>query len=212
MKLKKKVKRTLTITIILILLIICGIVGYKYYKDNSGTATGKKEVKVISKIDKYGYNLKENKSATYKKMFEELKTILDKEELDEEAYVKKISEMFIYDFYSLKDKAAKNDVGGVDFVYKDILDNFILNAENTYYKYVESNIYNNRNQNLPEVGEITISQVEKKEFKYGNQVDQNAYYVSTSWVYTSDDFSKYQKDAKLVFIHENNKLSLVELD
>ena len=188
MKLKKKVKRTLTITIILILLIICGIVGYKYYKDNSGTATGKKEVKVISKIDKYGYNLKENKSATYKKMFEELKTILDKEELDEEAYVKKISEMFIYDFYSLKDKAAKNDVGGVDFVYKDILDNFILNAENTYYKYVESNIYNNRNQNLPEVGEITISQVEKKEFKYGNQVDQNAYYVSTSWVYTSDDF------------------------
>lgn len=211
MKLKKKVKRNLTIIIVVILLIICGIAGYKFYK-GLNKEDKKEEVKVISKIDKYGYNLKENKTKKYKTMFEELKKILDEDEVDEEAYVKKISEMFIYDFYSLDDKSAKTDVGGIDFVYKDVLDNFLLNAQDTYYKYLESNIYNNRTQKLPVVDEITISDIEKKEFKYGDKTDANAYALKATWTYTSEDFSKYQNEATLIFIHDDIKLSLVELD
>lgn len=40
--------------------------------------------------------------------------------------------MFIVDFYSLSDKTAKTDVGGVDIVQPDILNNFLENAENTF--------------------------------------------------------------------------------
>ena len=89
--------------------------------------------------------------------FKELIKVLNEEEINEEAYVSKLSEMFIVDFYSLADKSAKTDVGGVDIVHPDILGNFLENAENTYYKYVESNIYNNRNQKLPEVETVKES-------------------------------------------------------
>ena len=185
-------------------------VGYYWYK-NYSPKEEVKEIKVINKIDKYGYNLKENKPTKYKKLFEELKEILNEDIIDEEKYVSKISEMFIDDFYSLNDKTAKTDIGGIEFVYSDILDNFLQNAQNTYYKYIESNIYNNRKQSLPVVSNITIESIEKEAFAYGDKTDENAYVVKANWSYTDDQFSSYQKEAKLVFIHDGDKLSLVEL-
>ena len=207
MKLKKKVRRTLIIILLLIILGIVGFLAYKYYSPKKEI----KEVKIINQIDKYGYSLKENKPSQYKKLFEELKEILNEEQLDEEKYVKKITEMFINDFYSLNDKTAKTDVGGVDFVYSEITDNFLENAQNTYYKYIESNIYNNRKQTLPIVDEVTITNVEKTNFTYGDKNDENTYVVSATWTYTDTKFASYQKAAKLVFIHDGEKLSLVEL-
>ena len=123
MKLKKKVKKILLV----IILIGVAIGGYYIYK-NINKKEEIKEIKVINKIDKYGYQLKENKPSKYKSLFEELKEILNEENVNEEDYVKKISEMFIYDFYSLKDKTAKTDIGGIDFVYPEILENFLQNA------------------------------------------------------------------------------------
>ena len=208
MRLKKKVKKTIIGIIIVALLIVGGFFTYKYLNSKEDNA----KVKVVDKIPKYGYRLKENKSEKYKKMFNELKDILTKEDVDEEKYVKKISEMFIYDFYSLNDKKAKTDIGGVDFIYKDVLENFLLNAQDTYYKYVESNIYNNRKQKLPTVGEIEIKDVTQKAFAYGDKTDEKAYYVEMKWDYTDDEFSDYQTEATLVFIHDGIKLCLVELD
>ena len=206
MKLKKKVKRLL----LLIIIVGLGLGGYYVYK-NLGKKEEVKEIKVINKIDKYGYQLKENKPSKYKNLFEELKEILNEENVNEENYVKKISEMFIYDFYSLSDKTAKTDIGGTDFVYNEILDNFLQNAQDTYYKYVESNVYNNRKQSLPTVSNITIDKVENTKFEYNNKYDDKAYEVDISWDYTDNQFSSYQKKATLVFIHDGEKLSLVEL-
>jgi len=206
MKLKKKVKKILLV----IILIGVAIGGYYIYK-NINKKEEIKEIKVINKIDKYGYQLKENKPSKYKSLFEELKEILNEENVNEEDYVKKISEMFIYDFYSLSDKTAKTDVGGTDFVYKDILENFLQNAQDTYYKYVESNVYNNRKQSLPTVSNIVIEKVENTKFEYNNKFDEKAYIIDISWDYTDNQFSSYQKKATLVFIHDDIKLSLVEL-
>jgi tRNA pseudouridine55 synthase len=41
--------------------------------------------------------------------------------------------------------------------------------------------------------------------------DDKAYIVTASWDYTDQEFSKYQKEAKLIFIHDGEKLCLVEL-
>ena len=209
MKLKKGVKKKLLIALILIVIVVVGVVVVINLPKKETEKV--EEVKVVNEVEKYGYQLKETKSKKYKKMFDELKDILSEETLDEQKYVSKITEMFIYDFYTLDDKSAKTDVGGVDFVYKDALSNFLVNAQDTYYKYVESDIYNNRNQQLPEVDTITINAISNETFAYGTKNDDNAYIINVSWTYTSEDFSSYQNNAKLVFIHDENKLCLVEL-
>lgn len=206
MKLKKKAKKILIIILTLLVILVIGVCVFKFLiKDKV------EEVKVLHTIKEYGYTLKDNKSKRYKEMFYELKDILSKKKVDEEKYVSKISEMFIYDFYTLSNKTAKTDVGGVDFIYKDILENFLQNAENTYYKYVESNIYNNRQQELPTVDEITIDNIETKTYSYNDTTDDTAYEVKVSWTYTDEKYNSYQKEATLIFVHDGIKLCLVEL-
>ncbi len=170
-----------------------------------------KEAKVLNTIKEYNYVLKDNKSKKYQASFKELSKILSEKEVNEESYASKLAEMFIIDFYSLVDKSSKTDVGGVDLVYPDILQNFLQNAENTFYKYVESDIYNNRNQKLPEVKEVTITSTEKIPFTYGTTTDEAAYEVKVSWTYAEEGFNDYQNSATLIFVHQDKKLYLVEL-
>lgn len=204
MKLKKRTRRTL----ILLLIIILAVAGYFIYDKYFTTEV--KKVVTIDSIPAYGYKLKDNKPEKYKKMFKQLKEILDEKPVDKEKYAKKITEMFIFDFYSLKDKSLKTDVGGVDFVHPDILTNFLENAENTYYKYVESDLYGKRKQDLPTVDEVTINKIEKTEYKYNNEVDSEAYKVNVKWTYTSSKYDDYQDEADLVIVHKDKKLYIVE--
>ena len=207
MKLKKNIKRLIIILIIIIALAAGIFVVSKLMPKKEVI----KEAKVLNTIDDYGYILKDNKSKNYQTLFKELIKILEKEEVDEQLYTSKLSEMFIVDFYSLADKSAKTDVGGVDIVHPDVLSNFLTNAENTFYKYVESNIYNNREQSLPEVGTVTVETVEKTPYTYNNVTDENAYSVKVNWTYTEEEFSTYQNQATLTFVHQDKKLYLVEL-
>jgi len=207
MKLKKSVKRFLIILGI-ILVIATGVVTYFLVTKENNV----EEVKVLKEIKGYGYTLKDNKSASYKKLFAELEEILGKSKVDEEKYVETISKMFILDFYSLDEKAAKTDVGGVDFLYQDTLDNFLDNATDTLYKYVESNIYKQRKQDLPTVSEVKIESIENEEFDYLEKTDDNAFVVKASWTYKDEKkASGYQDTATLVFIHNGKRLDLVEL-
>ena len=205
MKKKKKVK----IILVILLIILLVIVGYFCYQDYTKKETIPAAT-VVNEIPEYGYVLKSNKSEAYKKMFQELQNILDQDPVDEEAYVKKISEMFLLDFFSLNDKVANTDVGGTDFVHSEALDNFLEKAENTIYKYVENNLYNKRKQQLPEVNEVTIDSVETTSYAVGDVTDDNAYQVTATWTYKKD--LGYQTEATLIFVHEGNKLSLVELE
>ena len=205
MKLKKKAK----IILLLIILIVTGALVFLSYK-TSNDKPKIKETKVISSIDEYDYQLKETRNKTYQNMFSDLEKILKKEN-NEEEYVRQISKMFIYDFYTLEDKVAKTDVGGIDFIYDPIVNDFLTKSENTYYKYLESNIYGDREQVLPVVDTVEINSLENIQFSYQNNIDKNAYKINVSWTYTSSDFDKYQKQATMIFIHNKNKLDLVEL-
>ncbi len=206
MKLKKKYK----IILIVLLVIIAGALAFLGYKKFFGTPAVK-EAKVLNTIKDYDYVLKDNKSKKYQSLFKDLAKILEEKEVDYEKYASKLAEIFIVDFYSLDDKTAKTDVGGVDIVHPTALNNFLENAENTYYKYVESNIYNNRKQSLPEVNTVTIDSVEQTHYTYGDTTDEEAYLVKVNWDYTDEEFSEYQKEASLIFVHVDKKLYLVEL-
>ncbi len=205
MKLKKSVKRILLIALILI---IAGI-ALLIYNQTRGSKTVKKAT-VVNEIKEYGYTLKSNKAKAYKEMFHELQKILEKKEIDEEEYVSQISKMFILDFYSLSDKIANTDVGGVDFVHSAAQANFLVKAEDTLYKYVQNNMYDNREQDLPTVEEVTIKNIETTSYTFGDITDNKAYQIEVEWTYTTDN--DYQTSATLVFVHENNKLSLVEME
>ena len=205
MKLKKKVK---VILIIAIILIITGL-GFLAYESVKPKAV--KTATVENEIEEYGYTLKSTRNDRYKKAFQELKDILSKKDVDEKAYVEQISKMFIMDFYTLNDKLANTDVGGIDFIHTDAKTNFLEKAEDTVYKYVENDIYGNRDQQLPEVTEVTVEKVENIEYTIGTDfTDDNAYQVEVSLKYKED--MDYPTKATLIFVHEDNKLSLVEME
>ena len=205
MKLKKKVK---VILIIAIILIVAGL-GFLAYESlqpkNVRTAT------VENEIEEYGYTLKSTRNDRYKEMFQELKDILSEDPVDEEAYLEQVSKMFIMDFYTLNDKLANTDVGGIDFVHTNAKTNFLEKAEDTVYKYVESDIYGTRVQELPEVTDVTVEKIENIEYTIGTDVtDDNAYQVEVFLKYKED--MDYPTKATLIFVHEDNKLSLVEVE
>ena len=206
MKLKKKVKRFL---IILLIVIVAAVGGFTYYKVFYNTKPTVKKATVLNEIKEYGYTLKSNKSKAYKTEFANLATILKSDKVDEEAYLKSITKLFILDFYTLSDKVANTDVGGVDFVHTDAKTNFLEKAEDTIYKYIENNMYGGRHQSLPTVKNVTIDNIQNVSFTLNKEVDSKAYQVTVSWTYTEEN--DYQNKATLTFTHEGKKLSLVEM-
>ena len=183
MKLKKGVKRFL---LIILILIIGGLIAAYLLLDNPKST---KKVKVLTSIPDYGYELKDNKNPEFKKLFYQLEKILKEDPVKEEEYV-----------------------GGAEFVHKNALVDFLEKSQDTIYKYVESNLYEDRSQSLPTVKEVTVKRVEKSPFTYGENSDEEAYTVEVEWEYTDTSTSNgYQTEATLVFVHEDKKLSLVEL-
>ena len=206
MKLKKKVKRFL---IILLIVIVAAVGGFVFYEMTNTSKVTTKKATVLNEIKEYGYTLKSNKSKAYKKEFANLATILNSDSVDEEAYLKSITKLFILDFYTLSDKVANTDVCGVDFIHTDAKTNFLEKAEDTIYKYVENNMYGGRHQSLPTVKNVTIDNIQNVSFTLNKEVDSKAYQVTVSWTYTEEN--DYQNKATLTFAHEGKKLSLVEM-
>lgn len=202
---KTKRKSYIIIIIFLIILLILGIVGFIYLNEDEE----KSVIKVERTIPGYEYTLEENETEIYKDTFKNLESILDQEEIDKEEYAKCISELFIIDFYTLDNKLSKNDIGGVQFVYPSIKDNFVEKARSTFYKYLE--VKEGRTQSLPIVSEITSVLAEKTLFKVKDtKENKEAYKVSISWEYEED--LDYEKEANLYLVEESNKLYIIEMD
>lgn len=215
---KKKSKVIPTILVFIFIFAFIGLVLFLSKKiipkDNKKTEN---KVEKIDKIENYNYNLYKNSSKLYQKYYEELKKVLSEKEIDEEKYAKLIAELFIIDFYSLDTHITNQDVGGLDFIYSSIKENFSLKATDTIYKFVESNVYGDRKQKLPMVKEITKVDILSKNYSYTSNDkktiinDNKAYYVDINWTY-EDNSSKYQTKATITIVHEkDNLLSIVSV-
>ena len=205
MKLKKSVKIVLVFAILLIAIGL-GFIAYKSFQGKEVTKST-----VVNQIENYDYVLKSTRCKEYQDMFQKLKDILSADEVDEEDYLEHVSKMFAFDFYNLSDKLANTDVGGIDFVYSTAKTNFLEKAEDKVYKFVESNIYGNRDQELPEVSKVTVDNIETVSYTIGTDVtDDEAYQVDVSLEYKQD--MGYPTAVTLIFAHEDNKLALVEME
>lgn len=192
--------------VIIVILIITGV---KVYKD---FFSGKKEDDVVTKntleaLELYGYTLDDLDTDLYKEYFEELKNILNSEEVDYESYAKVIVKLFVTDFYTLDNKVTSTDIGGAEFIHPDLVSNFKMNAGDTMYHTVKTNINGDRQQDLPVVSKVEVNGVEKSTYAY-NEKEYEAYKVSVTWEYEKD--LGYESKGVFTVIKDSNKLYLVE--
>lgn len=200
-------KKIFKVLLVLVILIIIGIGAYYFL--NKGTKKKATEVKVVDKIDGYNYTLSDNATDLYKTNFKELKKVLESKNIDEEKYANLVAKMFVIDFFTLDNKLTNDNIGGVEFIHKQALENFKVKAKDTIYKYLESNIYGDRKQKLPEVSKIEDIKVTNTEVSYKDIKDSKAYKIEISFDYKKD--LGYPKKKSLILVHEDKLLSIIEM-
>lgn len=204
MKKSRLNEKAIVITFIFVGFVLFGLLGFNVYNDFIKDDSVK--VKELDKTDLFGYVLDENDTKIYRKYFNELNKVLSSEEINYEEYAKLLSKLFVIDFYTLSNKVSSTDIGGLEFVYNDLLDNFKLNAGDTIYKYVESNIDGQRKQELPEVSDVIVNSVFDTKYTYDKK-EYDSYIVDVNWTYKKD--LGYQDKMKLNIIKDGTELYVV---
>lgn len=203
---KDKLKRIMLLTLFILLIILVLVIYFKFFKKEQKEI---KENEVVDTIKNYDYHLKEEDSKLTSTLFNELDKVLSDEEINEEEYAKLISQLFVIDFYTLNNKLSNTDIGGIQYIHPDIKDNFIIKAENTVYKYVKSNIYGNRTQELPIITNTIIEDIKVTDYTSKTYKDNNSYQIKIKVEYQKD--LKYPTEIELKLIHKDKKLYIIEV-
>ena len=164
---------------------ICFIVYIIKDNNNSNEDVPTNSIQKVNQMENYDYYLDDNATEYYKKLYDELKTILNSDEVNEEEYAKIISKLFVTDLFTLDNKITSSDIGGLQFVYPEFKENFVNIAKTTLYSSVESNIYGDRNQSLPVVSNVQINSIVESTFNYGG-IDHNSYVINVDISYYTD--------------------------
>ena len=200
---KKNKGRGVIVIFIIVGIILFGYLGYRVKNDFFKGSERKK----LDSIELYGYTLSKNDTEIYKTYFKEFSKVLNEKTIDYTEYAKLISKLFVIDLYTLDNKLASTDIGGLEFLHKYLKDNFKENMGSTLYNFVESNIDGKRTQELPIVKDVNVSDVFETKYTY-NKTEYDAYIVSTDITYEKD--LGYPKSMKLTIIKDNNILYIVK--
>ncbi len=199
----KKTNSKIILLFIVVGIILFSVLFIKIYNDFIKDNSAQKQ---ISSIEYYGYTLNSNDTDLYKSYYKELDKVLKEKQVDYRSYASLLSKLFIVDVYSLNNKLASTDIGGLEFIHPDLKENFKENMSETLYKYVESNIDGKRTQELPIVKEIKVDNVFETKYTY-NATEYDAYLVNANWTYEKD--LGYQTSSKLTVIKVDNILYVV---
>jgi len=107
------------------------------------------------------YDLPRGSTAIQLSLFEELFRAHDQFNLtgaDEDliTYAAVIAQNFVADFFTLSNKTARTDVGGMQFIAEDIFEEFYDYALNTFYFHLAHHINNFGSASLPTVETIRV--------------------------------------------------------
>ncbi len=201
---KNKLFYFVMISLILVVIIIIGVKFTLEFlvKDDKNVVT-KKE---LDSLELYGYTLDDYDSDLYKEYFNDLKNTLNSKEVNYEDYAKEIVKLFVSDFYTLDNKLTSSDIGGVEFIPSDMVENFKMHAGDTMYNHVKTNIYGDRVQKLPIVKSVEVTNIENITYTYKDK-EYSAYRVSSRWEYQED--LGYKNNEIFTLIKDNNKLYIV---
>lgn len=201
---KNKLFYFVMISLILVVIIVIGLKFTLEFlvKDDKNVVT-KKE---LDSLELYGYTLDDYDSDLYKEYFNDLKGTLNSKEVNYEDYAKEIVKLFVSDFYTLDNKLTSSDIGGVEFIPSDMVENFKMHAGDTMYNHVKTNIYGDRVQELPIVKSVEVTNIENITYTYKDK-EYSAYKVSARWEYQED--LGYKNNEIFTLIKDNNKLYIV---
>ena len=202
----KNKKFWLIISSIALLYFIGGIVYINLDRDSGNVKNNKNLDKGIS-IKGFDYILYEDDIDIYKDEFKRLKKNLESSNINYTEYAESISKMFVMDLYSLEAKKNMYDVGGVQFVYTDIRDNYKLNVSNTLYKYMKDNSDGKREQDLPMVKSVSIKNEDETKYKIGEE-EFDGYKINLDIEYVKD--LEYDKSAEIILVKKDKYLYIVE--
>ena len=199
----KKKYKTLLIIIVICIILIIGLLVIKNMKNEEV----KNNVKVVDSIVDFSYTLDERDTSLMKENYKELKKLLKEKDINYEEYSQIIAKLFIIDLFTMDNKINKYDVGSLEYVYPETIDNFKLNIEDTIYKSMEDNTYDKRVQELPIVKSIEVIDTKTSTFKI-NEEELDSFIVTLNWEYEKD--LGYDKEATITLIKENKKVYVVE--
>ena len=202
---KRKMKKSFKILLFVVIILVLVFVGYKL----TNKKTEDKKVKVEDSLEEYGYVLNENETKYYKDLFKELKKVLNSDNVDEEKYATLVGQLFLADFYNLDNKITKNDIGGVQFVYTPYQSDFSKFAVESIYHYVENSLYEKRDQELPIVTSVDITNIKQTSFDYQEKTDEEAWTFNYKINYEID--LGYQTEGTMTLVHNEKKLEIVDL-
>lgn len=185
----------------LIIVILIGLLVYKLVWSNEKVTT----IEVKDTIEEYGYTLDDRDHSIFKSTFNDLKKVLNSEEIDYKEYATLLSKLFIIDLYTLNNKTNKYDIGSTEYVHESILENYKENVKDTLYKYINDKSI--KDSELPEVKSVSVINIEEQEFEI-NEESYEAYNIELNWEYEKD--LEYDKEGYLIIIKEDNKLYVVE--
>ncbi len=203
----KKGKKLDIFIIVLFIIIGIGLFGYTFYTIKNTLSKPESNTKELRSLKLYGYSLNDTDTELFSSNFKELEIILNEDTIDYSKYAEILSKLFIIDVFTLNNKIASTDIGGLEYIHKDLKENFKENLGATLYKNVESNIDGNRTQKLPEVSRVDVTNIEETKYTY-NKEEYEAYNVSLSWEYVED--LGYEKSIILTLIKDNGKLYIVK--
>ena len=187
------------ITVLLLIGIIVMVTGNFNFGGNN--------IKTISTINGYDYELTELDSKTFTNKFNELKRVLENKPIEEEKYQTLIAEMFTIDLFTLDTKVNKYDVGGVEYFHKEKQKMFKTKVIAEFYDGIKDSSTNNRDQELPEVTSTEVLSNNESLFKIGT-TELQSYEIIIKLTYKKD--LGYDTYAKVILVKNNNKYEVVE--
>ncbi len=200
---RQKKNKKLALIGVIFLLIVAIIIGIIIY--NSFFKKNNKKTVVVKEISEYGYKLEKRDTKLMVDTFNELDTILSKNDIDYQKYAECLSKLFVIDLYTIANKIDTYDVGGVEYIYPDDVDEYKYNVMGTLYNYI--GYIDNRDVKLPEVKKITSIQSSETTFDYNNET-YDAYDVKIKWDYVKD--LGYDEQAEITVFKVDNKLYIGE--
>lgn len=194
--------------IYIVIIFICIILLYINLKSSFSSKSSIEKTQV-EKIENYNYNLHSNDTDIYKDKFQELKTILEKEEINDKDYATLVAELFVIDFYTLDNKITNRDIGGTEFIHPNMLKEFSNKARGTIYKNITNNLYGDRKEKLQVVKNVKVTSIDNIKYQNNDINTDNAYQIKIDIEYEKD--LKYQESVTLTLVKQNEKIYIVEI-
>ena len=205
-------RRRYKIGLIVIGVLLVGVVSIGVLKIFFNNEHEEKEANVsniISSINDYGYTLDDRDTDYMKKTFEELKSVLEKSDIDYHAYAEVLAKLFIIDFYTLDNKINKYDVGSLEYILSSKAQMFRQKAIDTIYRDIIDNTYRDRIQDLPEIVNVTILNTEDITYTLDDE-EVDAIMVTMNYEYKED--LGYDTEGTIIFVKNINKLEVVSYE